>query len=120
MDEQEVVLGRNVTKQAKAKEGPKDTVVLSVRLSHDEFKMLEAIARSEGRTLSQLAREAFGAVVGTRRYADQMRGAVVSWEGSTVRIGYAPGSATVGSVDTTDYGSPNPRRQSADQFVLVR
>ena len=120
MDEQEVVLGRNVTKLAKAKEGPKHTVVLSVRLSHDEFGTLEAIARSEGRTVSQLAREALGTIVAARRYADQMRGAVVSWEGSTVRIGYAPGSATVGNVETTDYGEPDPTRQGADYFVLVR
>ena len=54
---QEYILGRNVTERARAQEN-RGTVVLSLRLSSVEFDMLSDLAESQGRTVSQVAREA--------------------------------------------------------------
>jgi hypothetical protein len=56
-DQQEYMLGRNVTERAQAKEN-RGTVVLSLRLSSVEFDMLTDRAESQRRTVSQVAREA--------------------------------------------------------------
>lgn len=59
-NQQEYVLGRNVTEQAQAQEN-RGTVVLSLRLSSAEFDMLNDLAEMQGRTVSQVAREAIQA-----------------------------------------------------------
>ena len=56
-DRQDYVLGRNVTEQARARER-RSTVVLSLRLSGDEFDALGDFADLEGRTVSHVARAA--------------------------------------------------------------
>ena len=57
IEQNDFVLGRNVTEQAKAVEG-RGTVVLSIRLSADELDSLSIIAEAEDKTLSQVVREA--------------------------------------------------------------
>jgi predicted DNA-binding protein len=52
-----IELGREVTAQARAKE-KKGTAVLSVRLSIEELKKLDAASRITGKSIAQLAREA--------------------------------------------------------------
>ena len=56
-DRQGYVLGRNVTEQARAHER-RGTVVLSVRLSGEEFDALANFAESQEWTVSQAARAA--------------------------------------------------------------
>lgn len=57
MERADFELGADVTAQAKA-EGKRETVVLSVRVSADEFRRLDALAQVTGKSVSQLAREA--------------------------------------------------------------
>ena len=52
------VLGRDVTEQAEARES-RGTAVVSFRVSGDEFDALSELADSQGKTVSQVAREAF-------------------------------------------------------------
>ena len=54
---QDYVLGRNVTEQARARER-RGTVVLSFRVSGNEFDALSELADSEGRNISHVARAA--------------------------------------------------------------
>jgi CHASE3 domain sensor protein len=56
-DEQEYVLGQDVTKAAasKAKSG---TVMLSVRVAAEELAAVEAFANATGKTMSEVVREA--------------------------------------------------------------
>ena len=56
--QQDYRLGRKVTEQARAREG-RGTVVVSFRVSAEEFDALSDLADSEGKTVSQVAREAF-------------------------------------------------------------
>ena len=49
------VLGRNATDLARVKSS--GTVVMSLRLSVEEFSALSNLAESEGKTVSQVARE---------------------------------------------------------------
>jgi hypothetical protein len=56
-EQQDFVLGRNVTEQAKAVEG-RGSVVLSIRLSASELEFLSNIAVADDKTLSQVVREA--------------------------------------------------------------
>lgn len=58
MSKQDYVLGRDVTEQAQARES-RGTVVISFRISADEFDALSDIAVGQGKTISQVAREAF-------------------------------------------------------------
>ena len=55
---EEYVLGRDVTEQAKAREN-RGTVVISFRISNEEFGALTENAGVQGKTVSQVAREAF-------------------------------------------------------------
>jgi predicted transcriptional regulator len=56
-NEEEFVLGEDVTKLAAGK-ARKGTVVVSVRLSGDEFRELATLSQLQGRTPSQVARDA--------------------------------------------------------------
>lgn len=56
--QQDYRLGRKVTEQARAREG-RGTVVVSFRVSGEEFDALSDLADSEGKTVSQVARDAF-------------------------------------------------------------
>ena len=55
-NDEEVVLGKDVTQLFQAKTR-KDTAVVSVRLSWDDIKSLEAIGSQEEKTISQVIRE---------------------------------------------------------------
>lgn len=57
MAREDYVLGRNVTEQLRARE-VRDTVVLSFRLSSVDFDALSDLAESQGKTVSQVGREA--------------------------------------------------------------
>lgn len=58
MDERDdYVLGRNVTKQALGKEGLLTSVV-SIRLSSEEMDAVNIVAEREGKTFTQVVREA--------------------------------------------------------------
>ena len=98
----EVVLGRNVTDLATAKGGATGTTVLSVRISSEDLKALDVLARAEGKTISQLAREAFRCLVTSRRRADDRQGVAVSVPPAAggpkvmFHIGNAPGTGTAG------------------------
>ncbi len=59
-NEEEVVLGQNVTEYARAK-ASKGTAVISVRLSTDDIARLETIGRASGKTVSQVVRDALAA-----------------------------------------------------------
>ena len=56
--QQDYILGRDVTEQAQAHEN-RGTVVVSFRISGDEFDALSDVADGQGKTVSQVAREAF-------------------------------------------------------------
>ena len=56
--QQDYILGRDVTEQAQARES-RGTVVVSFRISANEFDALSDIADGQGKTVSQVAREAF-------------------------------------------------------------
>ncbi len=55
---EEYVLGRDVTEQAQAREN-RGTVVISFRISSEEFDALTKHAGVQGNTVSQIAHEAF-------------------------------------------------------------
>lgn len=57
---EDYVLGKNIT-EAVASKKRDATAVLSVRLSAEEVKALEAVSAATGRTMSQVAREALKA-----------------------------------------------------------
>jgi metal-responsive CopG/Arc/MetJ family transcriptional regulator len=56
-DEQEYVLGDDVTRFARSK-GQSGSAVLSVRLSAEELAAIETVAEQTGKNLSQVVREA--------------------------------------------------------------
>ena len=58
-ENEEFVLGKDVTAQAKSKSRG-DTVVIAARLSVEEFSQLEATCSATGKTMSQAVREAIG------------------------------------------------------------
>lgn len=60
MERRDFELGRDVTAHAKA-DGKRETVVLSVRVTGEELRRLEILARNSGRSVSQLVREALNA-----------------------------------------------------------
>lgn len=60
--QKDFVLGSDITPQAAAR-SRKETVVVSVRLPSDEFARVERTSRLQGRTVSQIAREAINAYV---------------------------------------------------------
>jgi len=57
LDQNEFVLGKDVTTKARAKDS-QGTTVLSVRVPIDEMVMVERACRSIGKTPSQIVREA--------------------------------------------------------------
>ena len=64
-EQEEYVLGEDVTAQAAAK-ASKGTAVLSVRLPIEDLATLESLSRVTGRTTSQLVREALTSYLQTR------------------------------------------------------
>ena len=60
MTEQEYSLGEEVTELAQSKK-QQDTVVVSVRVSQNEFKRLEEMANQKGKSMSQIVRDAVSA-----------------------------------------------------------
>ena len=76
-------------------------------ISTDDLKRLDALAQAENRTMSQLAREAFGCLMASRRRTDEMQGAAVSVPPAAggpkvlFHIGNAPGTGT-GVEDTQE------------------
>jgi hypothetical protein len=56
-DDEELVLGKDVTELFGSKE-KRGTVVLSVRVSAEELEAIEAASDAEGKTVSQVVREA--------------------------------------------------------------
>ena len=84
------ILGRNVTEQAQSREKG-ETVVLSFRLSGEEFVTLSEFAESHGRTVSQVAREAIQQWLLDR--GRDPRWAAMSFSGGTrVQFGDVSGS----------------------------
>ena len=79
--QEEYELGMDVTQLAKAA-SKKETSVVSVRLTASEIAKLEGIGRENGKTVSQVIREAIGA------YRVRRPSMVVGmWNGTTVSMG---------------------------------
>jgi hypothetical protein len=70
-DEQEYVLGQDVT-EAAASKTKGGTTVLSVRLTTEELAAIEAVADETGRTLSQVVREAIHSCIQLVRSSQPM------------------------------------------------
>jgi Ribbon-helix-helix protein, copG family len=70
-DEQEYVLGQDVT-EAAASRTKGGTTVLSVRLTTEELAAIEAVANETGRTLSQVVREAIHSCIQMVRNSQPM------------------------------------------------
>ena len=84
--QQDYRLGRKVTEQARAREG-RGTVVVSFRVSGEEFDAVSDLADSQGKTVSQVAREAFRQGL---TFAGPTRWANISFpNGSSVSFGNA-------------------------------
>ena len=93
---EEYVLGRDVTDQAKARES-RGTVVISFRISSEEFDALTEYAGAQRKTVSQIAREAFREGLTSR---SQTQWAAMSFAGgSMVCFGDVVGNTFV-SVDS--------------------
>lgn len=74
-------LGQDVTHLATAGKR-KETSVISVRLSGEEIKRLEELGRENGKTISQIIRDAIAS------YRVQRPEMVIGlWDGSTVTVG---------------------------------
>jgi hypothetical protein len=79
--QEEYELGKDVTQLAKAT-SKKETSVVSVRLTSSEIAKLERIGRENGKTVSQVIREAIAA------YRVRRPAMVVGlWNGTTVSMG---------------------------------
>lgn len=83
-------LGENVTGLARASRSKLGNVVLSVRLSSEELARVEAVAEEEGKTLSQVVREALRKHASeTRRKARARQPQVtISTPGLTLSLGW--------------------------------
>ena len=86
--QQDYRLGRNVTERAQAQES-RGTVVVSFRVSNNEFDALSDLAESQGRTVSQVAREAFRQ--GLTSDGPTRRAAISFLNGNLVSFGTAYG-----------------------------
>jgi|SRR6266536_1527686 len=93
-DEQEYVLGQDVTKAAESK-NRSGSVMLSVRLSADELAAIEAMADASGKTLSQVVREAVRNCLQVAEKAQPIMTISVSG-GMTMRTGAPRQAITVG------------------------
>ncbi len=99
--QQDYRLGRKVTEQARARED-RGTVVVSFRVSAKEFDALSDLADSEGKTVSQVAREAFRhglTFAGPTRWAaiSFMNGSMVSF-GDAYQSTFGSGEPDVESI----------------------
>lgn len=97
----EFILGRNVTEKAKAQEN-RSSVVISLRVSGNEFDLLSDVAESEGRTVSQVARKAIQQWL-THRDRETQWVALSFISGTKVFFGDSSG---------TTYGSGESSKQS--------
>ena len=66
----EYTLGENVTRHALSK-GGRDSVVVSVRLSAEDFSRLEKICADAGMSMSQVVRDAVAAYTGPEKQSHQ-------------------------------------------------
>ena len=83
----EYALGENVTRLAQSKKA-RDTVVVSVRLSVEDFSRLENMCFKTGMSMSQIVREAVAAYYGPGRTADQVfKMNMQTSEGATFAVG---------------------------------
>lgn len=94
-NERDYVLGDNVTEQAKAQEN-RSTVVVSFRVSESDFDRLSSLAVSQGKTISQIAREALQKGIASTARTTRMGGAISFVGGNMVSFG----SMTVGTFCT--------------------
>ena len=96
------ILGRDVTEQAKARES-RGTVVVSFRISGDEFDALSDSADGQGKTVSQVAREAFRRGIKSRGptqwAAMSFLGGNIIYFGDAERGTFGTGEAEIESVD---------------------
>jgi hypothetical protein len=97
-DEEEFVLGEDITSLARAK-GRKETVVFSVRLSREEFERLDAAAQMQGKTASQIAREAIRNVVVSSNLSQQPSITVSFLGGGTTTTGGSFQTATASKTE---------------------
>lgn len=91
MERADFELGRDVTAQAKT-EGKRETVVLSIRVTGEELRRLETLARGSGKSVSQVAREALTAYTPTASgsHATSVLTIAFSSTDSTARYGSPP------------------------------
>lgn len=86
MARKDYVLGKNVTEQLRARE-VRDTVVLSFRLSSVDFDALSDLAESQGKTVSQVGREAVRASLIPSANLAGISAAIGLPDGATVYFG---------------------------------
>ena len=104
MNQQEdYILGRDVTEQAQAQES-RGTVVVSFRVSGHEFDALSDLAESQGKTVSQVAREAFRQ--GLTSAGPTRRAAISFINGNKVYFG---------SADEGTFGTGEPHVETVTQ-----
>ncbi|MSQ28462.1 MAG: CopG family transcriptional regulator [Dehalococcoidia bacterium] len=102
MERKDFELGRDVTAQAKAAKGKRDSVVLSVRISGDVLRRLETLAQGTGRSVSQLARDALTAYTPTASGSQTTSFLTIAFPATevTTRFG-SPSQATGLSIPAT-------------------
>ena len=83
--QEDYILGQNVTDLAQGKEGRR-TVVLSLRLLGEEFDALSDLAEIQGRTISQVAREAIRMWLRSREH-ESYQASVSFANGTSVSFG---------------------------------
>lgn len=100
----EYVLGENITGLARASRSRSGSAVLSVRLSGEELTQIETIAQEEGKTLSQVVREAL------RKYANA----------ASRRVGSGQLHVTVTTPDFTFSSGREPQISQPGPFSETR
>ena len=85
-NDRDYILGENVTRQAHAQER-RETVVVSFRVSAKDFDMLGRRADMEGKTVSQVAREALHIGLSSLANSAQSSASISLPNGSTFRWG---------------------------------
>ena len=88
---EEYVLGDNITELVKGKK-PKESVVVSVRLTADEFYRLEKLCENADKSMSQVVRDALAAYQGSDQELSQAPSsafgiALFDSEGTAVSVG---------------------------------
>ena len=85
--DEEYILGDNVTRLATGKK-PKESIVVSVRLTASEFYRLEKLCEDTGRSMSQLVRDAVADYPGTAKLDSNVFGVTLfDSEGTIVSVG---------------------------------